>query len=471
MRILYVASEASPFAASGGLGDVMGALPAVIASKRTNDICEVILPLYKSVKELYRKDMKKVTDISFFLAWRKTGASVYSYDFRGVTYYLVENHYYFDRERLYGEDDDGERFAFFSMAVLEFIRQTSRIPDILHANDWQTALTVIYLKTEYKNISHLSDIRTVFTIHNIEYQGKFDYHILGDIFALNNKYYSVVEWDGCINLMKGALCVSDFVSTVSPNYARELCYEYFAFGLAPMIQKISQKFVGILNGIDYDAFSPENGKDIFCAYSSADRKKGKAYNKSELQRMLGLPVCADVPMIAMITRLTAGKGVDLVLHVMDEIMRQDVQFVLIGTGDEAYEQAFIKYGERYSAFKPFIRFDRALSKQLYAAADLFLMPSKSEPCGLAQMIACSYGTLPIVRSVGGLADSIHSMENGFVFENFNAHEMLSVLLGALRMYQRKNEFDALADGAKRADFSWEASAEKYLEMYDNLLKR
>ena len=470
MKILYVASEASPFAASGGLGDVMGALPPVIASAREDVSCEVILPLYKSIKEEYRKKMQKVVDISFQLSWRKTGATVYGCEWHGVKYYFIENHYYFDRDRLYGETDDGERFAFFSMAVLEFLRVSENVPDILHANDWQTALSVIYLKTEFSHIPELSSIRTIFTIHNIEYQGKFDPYILGDIFALDNQYYSIVEWDGCINLMKGALAVSDFVSTVSPNYAKELCYDYFSFGLSPMIKSISDKFIGILNGIDYEAFSPENGLDIYRAYGEADRKKGKAYNKRELQRELGLPEREDAPLIAMITRLTAGKGVDLVLHVMDSIMSEDVQFVLLGTGDAAYEQAFSSYGDRHSAFKPLIRFDRALSKKIYAAADIFLMPSKSEPCGLAQMIACSYGTLPLVRAVGGLYDSIHPMENGFAFDDFNAHRMLDTLQSALRLYRDCEAFDALADRAKQSDFSWQRSAGEYLDMYDNLMK-
>ena len=471
MKILYVTGEASPFAASGGLGDVMGALPPVMASYGGNIACEVILPLYKTVKEEYRAKMKKVVDISFNLSWRKTGATIYCYHWHDVDYYFVENHYYFDRDGLYGEGDDGERFAFFSMAVLEYLKVCKSAPDILHANDWQAALSVVYLKTEFSHIAKLSSIRTVFTIHNIEYQGKFDPYILGDVFGLDNKYYSILEWDGCINLMKGALAVSDYVTTVSPNYAKELCDEYFSFGLSPMIRSISDKFIGILNGIDYEAFSPENGLDIYRAYGSADRKEGKAYNKRELQHELGLPERNDVPLIAMITRLTAGKGVDLVLRVLDDIMSRDVQFVLLGTGDSMYEQAFSAFGDRHCAFMPLIRFDRALSKKIYAAADIFLMPSKSEPCGLAQMIACSYGTLPIVRSVGGLHDSIRSMENGFVFHDFNAHQMLDSIFDALNLYQSEKEFNRLADQAKKSDFSWQRSAAEYLEMYNNLVKR
>ncbi len=470
MRILYVASEASPFAASGGLGDVMGALPPVIAASGEEIRCEVILPFYKSLKVEYRKDMKWVADITFMLSWRKTGASIYSYDACGVTYYFVENHYYFDRDPFYGEWDDGERFAFFSMAVLEFMKQTGNIPDILHANDWQAALAVIYLKTVYKDCQALGRVRTMFTVHNIEYQGKFDPYILGDIFVLGNEYYPIVEWNGCINLLKGALVVSDFVSTVSEGYAKELRDDSFAFGLSPIIEKIHNKFIGILNGIDYETFSPENGKDIFRAYSTLDRKTGKAYNKRELQKMLGLPQKNQTPMIAMITRLTAGKGMDLVLEAMDRIMSEQVQLVLLGTGDAAYEDEFSALSEKYPNFKPLIRFDRALAKKIYAAADIFLMPSKSEPCGLAQMIACSYGAVPVVHAVGGLADSIHPMQNGLTFEDFNAQQMLFALKEALRLYHSGADFDALADRAKKSDFSWQASAKKYLEAYDNLLR-
>lgn len=470
MKILFVTAEASPFAASGGLGDVMGALPCAICSASEGVECEVIMPLYRRIKEEHRSQMKRVIDISFYLSWRKTGATVYSSEYNGVTYYFVENHYYFDRDSMYGEADDGERFAFFSMAVLEYIRQSGNIPDILHANDWQAALSVVYLKTEYKHLEALAGIKTVYTIHNIEYQGKFDPYILGDVFAIDNKFYSVLEWDGCINLMKGALATSDYINTVSPNYASELHYDYFAFGLSPMIDKVSDKFIGILNGIDYEAFSPENGKDIFRPYGKTDRKSGKAYNKKELQKQLGLEVRKDVPLIAMITRLTAGKGVDLVLRVIDEIMENDVQFVLLGTGDAVYEQLFAELGARYKSFKPLIRFDRALSKKIYAAADLFLMPSKSEPCGLAQMIACSYGTVPIVRGVGGLKDSIRHNMNGFVFEDFNAHDMLSAVEEALRLYREGAPFEKIVKCAKVSDFSWNSSAAQYIKMHKSLVK-
>ncbi len=473
MKILYVTSEANPFAASGGLGDVLGALPPAIQESGRAE-AEVIMPLYASMKEEHRATLEKVADITFRLSWRNTGASVYKTSHSGVTYYFIENHYYFDRERLYGEYDDAERFAFFSLSVIEFIRQTGKIPDVLHANDWQTALTVIYLKTLYANNIELSSIKTVYTIHNIEYQGKYDPYILGDIFALDNKYAPVVEYDGCINLTKGALTVSDFVTTVSPNYAYELRHEFFAFGLSRVIESISGKLTGVINGIDYSYFSPNAGNDIFKNYTQRTRKSGKAANKAALQRALALPEKPDAPLIVMITRLAAGKGIDLVLRVIDELLADDVQFVILGTGEEKYEEAFKAVEEHYpDKMRALIKFDRTLSKKMYAAADVFLMPSKSEPCGLAQMIACSYGTVPVVRSVGGLYDSIipydEENSNGFRFDNYNAHEMLFAIKRATELYKNSKEWQALTARAMASDFTWARSAEKYLAIYENLL--
>lgn len=472
MKILYVTSEANPFAASGGLGDVLGALP--ISIKEEGAEAEVIMPLYATMKDEYKKSLTKVLDISFRLSWRSTGATVYKTEKSGVCYYFIENHYYFDRTKLYGEYDDAERFAFFSLAVLEFILQSGNVPDILHANDWQTALTVIYLKTLYRSVAELSSIRTVYTIHNIEYQGKYDPYILGDVFGLDQAYAPVLEYDGCINLTKGALVSSDFITTVSPNYAYELRHEFFAFGLSGIISSVSDKMCGVINGIDYSYFSPSVGDDIFKNYTARGRVAGKAANKAALQKALALPVKRDTPLVVMITRLTAGKGIDLVLRIIDELMLSDVQFVILGTGEPEYEAAFSELEKRYpEKARALIKFDRALSKKMYAAADIFLMPSKSEPCGLAQMIACSYGTVPVVRSVGGLYDSIKDFAeegaNGFRFDNYNAHDMLFTLKRAFSVYKDKERWDALTGSAMASDFTWKRSAKKYIEIYENLL--
>ena len=472
MKILYVTSEANPFIASGGLGDVMGALPSAVADIEGNS-CEVILPLYDTMKAQYRQQLELVLDMSFKLSWRNTGASIYKLTHGKVTYYFVENHYYFDRGRLYGEFDDAERFAFFSRAVVEFILHTGNVPDILHANDWQTALAIVYLKTEYAHIDALRSIKTVYTIHNIEYQGKFGSQILTEVFGIDPFYRGILDYDGCINLMKGAIVTTDFITTVSPNYACELEHDFFAFGLSAIIREARYKMRGVINGIDYDYFSPERGGDIYVPYNNRNYKSGKAKNKAALQEEVGLPIEADVPLVVMITRFASQKGIDLVLHIMDELLAEDVQVIVLGTGEKEYEDGFRAIEKRHSNFKALIKFDRVISKKMYAGADIFLMPSKSEPCGLAQMIACSYGTIPVVRSVGGLYDSIRTYgeegANGFRFDNYNAHELLFTVKDALKLYKDRKKWNALTASAKKSNFTWEKSAQEYVSIYNNLV--
>ena len=470
MKILYVTSEANPFAASGGLGDVMGALPVAVHEEGVET--SVIMPLYDTMKAEHKAKLEKVIDISFNLSWRQTGTSIYKIDHQGVTYYFVENFRYFSRGRLYGEYDDAERFAFFSKAVVEFMIQGNYVPDILHANDWQTALTVIYLKTEFSNHPMLTSIKTVYTIHNIEYQGQYGFDVLGNVFGISGNYMGVLEYDGCINLMKGAIVASDYVTTVSPNYANELEYDFFSFGLSPIVKAAKYKISGVINGIDYGYFSPEKGGDIVKKFTTRTVKSGKAANKKALQEELGLEVRPDVPLLVMITRLTAGKGIDLVLHILEEVLREDVQVVILGTGDKEYENRISEMSKHHSNLVALIKFDRVISKKMYASADIFVMPSKSEPCGLAQMIACSYGTVPIVRSVGGLYDSIKPWGteggNGFRFDNYNAHELLYSIKNALSLYRDKKEWAKLVHAAKTSDFTWKISAAKYIKIYNKL---
>ncbi len=473
MKILFVASEATPYAASGGLGDVMGALPKSIVQDNPGAEVSVIVPLYDTMKAEYRENLEKVVDLNFRYSWRNTGATVYKLSNSGVDYYFVENHYYFDRGRLYGEFDDAERFAFFSTAVIEFILATGNIPDILHANDWQTALTVVYLKTEYSHMASLRGIKTVYTIHNIEYQGKFDPYILGDVFALDRKYYSVVEFDNCINLMKGALVTSDYITTVSPNYARELQYAFYGFGLQGIITENSYKLDGVINGIDYSYFSPDKGGEIDFAFTKRTVKSGKAKNKKALCEELGLDVAPDIPLVVMITRLATQKGIDLFLHVAEEMLSKKVQIVVLGTGEKDYEDALRSLEVRHANLKALLKFDRVISKKLYAAADIFLMPSKFEPCGLAQMICCSYGTIPVVRATGGLYDTIipygQDNSNGFNFLNYNAHDFLYAVERALAVYDDEKEWSELRKRALNCDFTWGRSAAKYMQIYNNLL--
>ena len=474
MDILYVTSEAAPFAASGGLGDVMGALPQAVKASSPEDSVSVILPYYKQkVPERFSSEFRFVTEFRFRYVWRDAYVGIYSTELGGVTYYFVDNEQYFLRPDLYGQFDDGERFAFFSMAVVEYMLRMEKAPDVLHANDWQSALTVVYLRTKYAKAESLRRVKTVFTIHNIEYQGKFDPAILGDIFGLDDLYRQVVEYDGCVNLMKGAIVVSDRVTTVSPNYACELRQAYFAFGLQHVINANGHKLSGIINGIDTVAFSPDKGGDIACPYTLATVWEGKAKNKAALQNELGLPVKRDVPLVVMISRLARQKGVDLLTCILDELLGGDLQFVILGTGDADYEETLREIADRHpDKMRALFKFDRALSKQLYASADVFLMPSRSEPCGLAQMIACSYGTIPVVRAVGGLYDTIipygREGANGFMFNNYNAHELLFRTKDALSLYRNPEEWGKLIAGAMKTDFTWDRSAEKYLSLYRGL---
>lgn len=470
MKLLYVTSEAAPFAASGGLGDVMGALPPEMKRHSPSDDVRVILPYYKNkFAEKYASALKKISEFYFSYGWRSAYCAVYALEYQDVIYYFVDNEQYFDRPSLYGHFDDGERYAYFSLAVLEFLIRSDFRPDVLHANDWQTALTVVYLKTKFARVQELSGIRTVFTIHNIEYQGKYDLSILGDIFALDYAFTGIVEYDGCINLMKGAIVCADRVTTVSPNYANEIRQSFFAYGLQHVINLYGYKLSGIINGIDTAYFSPSIGGDIPFPYDASSIDDGKRKNRAALMEELGLQDDPDAPLVAMITRLTHGKGVDLLLHVFDEMMAENVRFVLLGTGDAEYERLFAELCARYPGrARAELRFDRALSKRIYAAADVFLMPSKSEPCGLAQMIACAYGTVPIVRAVGGLYDTIKPDVNGFVFKNFNAHELLYRIKDAVALYRSDADWRVLRSSAMASDFTWSASAARYADLYRQL---
>jgi len=471
MKILYVTGEAAPYAASGGLGDVMGSLPAEVQALGKGYEVSVILPLYKQVSEKYRAEMEKVCEFVVPYAWRKSYCGIYRLTARGVNYYFVDNEQYFNRPTMYGQYDDGERYAYFAHAVIEFMLHTGYVPDVLHANDWQAALTVVYLKLRYGMCEALHGMKTVLTIHNIEYQGRYGMHALGDIFDIGYEDARVMEYNGDINLLKGAIVCADKVTTVSPTYAKELSDPYFAYGLEHIIRLADEKMSGIINGLDVEYFNPET-PDIPHTFNTETVAEGKARNKAHLQEMLGLPQLPDVPLIVMITRLTEGKGVDLVLHVFEELLEENVQFVLLGTGDARYEQIFETLCARHAdRARALIKFDRNLSKEMYAAADIFLMPSKTEPCGLAQMIACRYGTIPVVHGVGGLADSIipypDAGGNGFVFRNFNAHDMLFRIKEALALYEDVHAWNALRKSAMTTDFTWRASAAKYIELYEN----
>lgn len=476
LRILMVGAEALPFAASGGLGDVLGSLPAALKARGGEKIdVRVVMPLYGQLKQEWRDKMSFVGAITVRLAWRQQYCGIFTLENDGVTWYFIDNEFYFKRGNLYGCFDDGERFAFFSTAVLDLMNRVDFFPDILHAHDWQSALSIIYLKRRYLSDARYADIRTVYTIHNIEYQGRYGISALGDVFGLGDWDRATVEYDGDINLTKGAIVCCDRLTTVSRRYAEELRDPYFAHGLEHITRRYADKSTGIVNGIDVSYYDPATDPELAVPFNAEDLG-GKAQAKAALQRELGLEIDPDVPLIAMITRLVPHKGVDLVRHVIDEMMEREMQFVLLGTGEKEYEDFFRGFAARYpKRAAVIIDFNKPLSKRIYAGADLFLMPSKSEPCGLAQMIACRYGTLPIVRETGGLFDTItpaHPVTaegNGVTFMTYNAHDMKDAIERALGYYQDKRLWTQLVKNAMQADFSWNASAAQYEELYRSLL--
>ncbi len=471
-KILFVASEAAPFIATGGLAEVIGSLSKALAKSDAYDV-RVIIPLYQDIKKEYRKDFRFIGNIFVPLSWRNQYCGIFEYEANNVKFYFVDNEYYFKRPGCYGYYDDGERFAFFCRSVMEILSFIGFYPDILHCHDWQAALAALYLKTIYCFRPEYQFIRAVFTIHNIEYQGKYSLDILEDLFGISNRFRYLVEYDRCINLMKGAIECCERFSTVSPTYAGEIKDPYYSHGLDPIIRRNEFKLCGILNGIDPDYYNPATDKSLFANYD-ADNVAPKAVCKEELQRMLNLPVKPETPIIAMITRLVSHKGLDLVKEVIEQVLRQDVQFVLLGTGDSTYENYFSDLARRYQGkVVSIISFNSDLSRKIYAGADLFLMPSKSEPCGLSQMIASRYGTVAIVRETGGLRDSITPYGaggNGFTFRDYNAYDMLYVINEAIGVYHNKDEWKALQQKAMRTDFSWAKSATYYEGLYLGMLK-
>lgn len=469
-KVIFVGSEAAPFIATGGLADVLGSLPKALA-KRGNVEASVIIPLYGNISSEYRKNFEFITNFNVSVGWRWQYAGVFKYSLNGVNFYFIDNEYYFKREgNIYGFYDDGERFAFFSRAALDLIAWLNIYPDVLHCNDWHTAASIIYLKGMYYGNEKFRRIKTVFSIHNIEYQGVFGMDTYTDLFGFPDSLKQFVEFDGAVNLMKGAIEMTDVVSTVSPTYAEEIKNSYYAHGLENIINRNAYKLCGILNGIDTDYYNPETDKFLFANYSVNDLS-GKKICKAELQKMLGLPVREDVPMIAIISRLVSHKGIDLVKGVIESLLSQDVQVVILGKGETSYENFFSHIASCYKGkCAAVIAFNQDLSRKIYSGADIFLMPSKMEPCGLAQMISSRYGTVPVVRETGGLNDSIKPYTgesgNGFTFHDYNAHDMLYVINEAIRTYYDKNAWETLVKRVMTTDFSWRNQAGEYEKIYN-----
>lgn len=477
-KVFFVASEAQPFFASGGLGDVIGSLPKKIA-KNAKDKFEisVILPLYSKINQAYRNKLVYVGQTTTKLSWRNQYCGIYKYEDKDIKYYFVDNEYYFKRDNFYGYFDDAERFAFFCKAAIDVMIYINEIPDIIHTHDWQTGMVSVYLRTLYYNDSRFANVKTIFTIHNIEYQGIYclDQDIIEDAFGLSMNDSYLLEYQGKANIMKGAMEASNFVTTVSPTYAEEILDPAYSHGLEHETRRIKEegKLLGILNGIDKVFYNPAKDKALFENYDRKDFSL-KAKNKEELQAMLNLPVDATIPMIGMVTRLVSHKGLDLVKEKFEELLQEKVQIVVLGTGDPYYEGYFKDLEYRYyNKLRAIIAFNQDLSRKIYASSDIFLMPSKSEPCGLSQMIASRYGAIPVVRETGGLKDSIHDFGtadgNGYTFANIDGNDMLVAIKHALADYNNSTLWKEHIYTVMNKDFGWSSSAKQYVKMYEHIL--
>lgn len=479
MKILFVSSEMVPLAKSGGLGDVIGALPKAVREEGQD--ARVVMPLYKQIKDRYGGQLKFMRWSMNKLGWRTMYSGLFSMEIDGVPVYFIDNEYYFGHDSLYLDYAfDIERFSFFQRAVLEALGDPMQFePDILHLNDWQSGMIPVLLEAHYKAHGYHTNVQCIYTIHNLKFQGIHGKERIQDLMELQDRYMSDdgVMKDGVPNFMKAGILYSNRVTTVSPTYAEEIKQDYYGEGLNDLLSAQSWKVVGVLNGIDVDSYNPETDQTLAKNYSVRTFQTGKKANKLALQEEIGLEQREDVPLLAMITRLTSQKGLDLLLHIADELISQDIQLVILGTGDEFYENAFHDL-EWYHPDKvrSMIMFDEELARRIYASADLFLMPSMFEPCGLGQMIAMRYGSLPVVRETGGLKDTVvpynkfDGSGTGFSFSNINAHEFLFAIKDALEVYHDyPDSWNQLIRQAMSSDFSWERSAKRYIELYEVIL--
>ena len=479
MNILYATSECVPFVKTGGLADVMGALPGEVA--REGHDARVILPKYKAIRGEWTNEMVYVTNIVVNMGWRSQYCGVFSYEKGGVTYYFVDNEFYFGHDHIYGEmHEDIERFAFFDRAVLALLPVLGFRPDVIHCNDWQTGMIPVLLKAHYAGDPFFWSIKTVFTIHNLKFQGIWDTETFEDVFSLTPDYFTSdkLAHYGDGNMLKGGVVYADFVTTVSPTYAREIRFPYFGEGLDGLLSARSNCLAGIVNGIDYEEYNPAKDPYLTEPYTAHSFVSRKAANKAALQEEVGLAVNKEKFLVGMVTRLTSQKGLDLLLAVMDDLCRmEDLELLILGTGDAYYENALRGYENRYKGkICAYIQFNNGVAHRIYAGSDAFLMPSVFEPCGLSQLIAMHYGSLPIVRETGGLLDTVdayNEYENtgtGFRFANINAHEMLHAVEAAERLYTgNRTAWNQMVRRAMAKDFSWTESAKEYIKVYERLL--
>jgi starch synthase len=470
MNILYAASEALPYMASGGLADVAGSLPAALC--KAGQDARVVMPLYKGIKPELRDNLNFVCNFQVPVGWRNQYCGVFEGKIGITTYYLIDNEYYFGRDGVYGFYDDCERFSFFSRAILEMLNYIDWKPQIINCNDWQTALTPLYYRIFYKYQHGFEDIKTVFTIHNIQYQGKYGTEVMDEVMGVPLYHKDLLMYDGCVNMMKGAFETSDKITTVSPSYAWEILDPWYSHGLDRALNSKQYKLTGFLNGIDTDLYNPETDNTIPAKFSVNDLS-GKAECKKALLEELKLKD-GDEPIIGIVTRFVSHKGIDLIRSVFEDMVNDGYKFAVLGSGDKMYEDFFREMAWRYpDKVSVTIGFIPPLSKRIYAACDMFLMPSQSEPCGLAQMISLRYGTIPIVRETGGLRDSIIDAGgeggNGFTFKTYNAHDMLDASRRALALYRDHENWQNLMKYAMQCDNSWARSAELYQGLYRELV--
>ncbi len=474
-RILMCSSEVAPFAKSGGLGDVLGALPQAIAALG-NDV-RVILPKYGCIPHEYVEQMSFCFFIYVPLGWRRKYCGVFELKKDGVTYYFVDNEYYFGDPYLY-KWNDLERFAFYDKACLEIIKKLDFKPDVIHAHDWQAAMVPVLLNAYYVNDEFYRGIKTMFTIHNLRYQGIYSADVVADFFSLDRNFFTddKLEFHGCANLLKGGIVYSDYVTTVSPTYAEEIKTPLGGEKLDGLLSARSNSLFGIINGIDYSVYNPKTDGYLFANYDGRNIKQKKKENKMKLQEQLGLPVDGEKAMVGIISRLVDQKGFDLIAEAMGKLLELDMQLVVVGTGESKYEDMFRQTAwYNPSKVSANIMFSNDLAHKVYAASDLFLMPSMFEPCGLSQLISYAYGTIPVVRETGGLRDTVIPYNKytgegtGFSFYAYNAHDMVYTLHMALEMFGDKSVWDPLVKRALKLDFSWKESALKYQELYNNLI--
>lgn len=477
MKVLFAASECVPFVKTGGLADVAGTLPAYLV-KQGADI-RVILPKYKQFSETWKLKMRHILSFEVHLGWRRQYCGIETIELDGVTFYFVDNEFYFARDGIYGSgEEDAERFSFFCRAVLEAMPLLDFMPDVLHCNDWHTGMIPALLETQYRMLPAYSNIRTVFTIHNLQYQGVFSWMHTDDLLGLGEELFTpeALEFFGKINFMKGGLVFSDKITTVSPSYAKEIRYPEYGEMLDGLLRYREKDLLGILNGIEYAEYDPAADRYLAARYS-ADDPAGKAECKRQLQEKLGLSPRPDVPVIGMVTRLAEQKGMDLFERAIEELMGLDVQIAVLGSGESRFEDLLRWASWRYQGkFACYVGYNDELAHRIYAGSDIFLMPSRFEPCGLSQLIALRYGSIPLVRETGGLRDTIVPYNrftdegNGFSFANYNAGDMLFTLKLALRFFSDKPMWQRLVGRAMRSDFSWENSAKEYYALYESLTR-